>query len=111
MKNVARYKYVAQCVRLVKPWREYLLPLLQLTFRKLADIGNTVRMQFNQISKWANLVTVHAIPGFGVLEAIRTAESYHSDFGIFLIAELSSENNLITPDYTKSTFHVILKRK
>ncbi|XP_065207810.1 uridine 5'-monophosphate synthase-like [Planococcus citri] len=71
--------------------------------RKLADIGNTVRLQFNQISKWANLVTVHSIPGFGVLEAIKNAETFNENFGVFLIAELSSKDNLITPDYTKKT--------
>lgn len=59
-------------------------------------------MQFNQISKWANLITVHSIPGFGVLEAIKNAENFNLDVGVFLVAELSSENNLITPDYTKS---------
>lgn len=74
-------------------------------FRKLADIGNTVRLQFNQISKWANLVTVHSIPGFGVLEAIKNAETFNENFGVFLIAELSCKENLITPDYTKSNLY------
>lgn len=59
-------------------------------------------MQFNQLSKWANLVTVHSIAGFGVLEAIKTAENYNPDVGVFLIAELSSQDNLITAEYTKS---------
>lgn len=71
-------------------------------FRKLADIGNTVQLQFNKISKWANLVTVHSLPGFGVLEAIKSAETFNCDFGVFLVAELSSKQNLINADYTKS---------
>ena len=70
--------------------------------RKLADIGNTVRMQFNQLSKWSTLVTAHSISGFGILEGIKNAEKYASNVGVFLIAELSSKNNLITPDYKKS---------
>ena len=70
--------------------------------RKLADIGNTVRMQFNQLSKWAMLVTAHSVSGFGILEGIKNAESYSPNMGVFLIAELSSKSNLITPDYKKS---------
>lgn len=60
-------------------------------------------MQFNQLSKWANLVTVHSIAGFGVLEAIKIAEKFQSNIGVFLIAELSSQDNLISTDYSKST--------
>ena len=71
--------------------------------RKLADIGNTVRMQFNQLSRWATLVTVHSISGFGILEGIKNAESYSLEMGVFMVAELSSKNNLISPDYTKET--------
>ncbi|CAF1655700.1 unnamed protein product, partial [Didymodactylos carnosus] len=41
--------------------------------RKFADIGNTVSLQYtkglSQICEWADLVTVHALPGDGILKA------------------------------------------
>lgn len=79
-------------------------PLNSSDYRKLADIGNTVKLQFNQISKYAKLVTVHTLPGFGVLDAIQKAENYKSNYGVFLIAELSCQNNFINVDYTKSKY-------
>lgn len=59
-------------------------------------------MQFNQLSKWATLVTAHSVSGFGILEGIKNAESFSPDVGVFLIAELSSKDNLINADYKKS---------
>ena len=42
--------------------------------RKCADIGKTVEAQFNRepyaISSWADLVTVHGLPGPGILDGL-----------------------------------------
>ena len=42
--------------------------------RKFADIGKTVEAQFNRepyaISSWADLVTVHGLPGPGILDGL-----------------------------------------
>ncbi|KAK9874296.1 hypothetical protein WA026_002649 [Henosepilachna vigintioctopunctata] len=72
--------------------------------RKFADIGNTVQLQYSQglyqISSWASLITVHSLFGRSILDSI--IES-NDDIGVFLIAEVSSSNNLIDEKYTTET--------
>ncbi|XP_066258478.1 uridine 5'-monophosphate synthase-like [Euwallacea similis] len=74
--------------------------------RKFADIGNTVALQYSKglykISSWAGLVTVHSLFGRGVLDAIQGIEST-KEMGVFLLAETSASDNLITDAYTKAT--------
>lgn len=45
--------------------------------RKFADIGNTVQHQYTaglyRIVEWADLITVHALPGSGVVEGLKQA--------------------------------------
>ena len=54
------------------------------------------------VAEWADLVTVHAIPGAGILQALREAcQSRTRPLGCVLVAEMSSECNLITEEYTK----------
>ncbi|RZF47425.1 hypothetical protein LSTR_LSTR007352 [Laodelphax striatellus] len=73
--------------------------------RKFADIGETVRQQYCSYSPWADLVTVHPLPGDGVLKALKTAftESTSEPRAVFIVAQLSCQNNLITTDYTKDS--------
>jgi len=55
-----------------------------------------------EVSRWADLVTVHSLPGDGILKAIQTeAEKIDAPRGCFLLAEMSCEGNLITTDYVK----------
>lgn len=74
--------------------------------RKFSDIGNTVEFQFSKgiykISSWANLVTVHSLMGKGVLDAINVGKGLENK-GVFLLAEASSADNLITEDYVQNT--------
>ncbi|XP_054282429.1 uridine 5'-monophosphate synthase-like [Macrosteles quadrilineatus] len=71
--------------------------------RKFADIGNTVALQYAVIAPWADLVTVHGLPGDAVLGAIEAEAAKLSEpRGVFLVAQLSCAGNLITPQYTKS---------
>ncbi|XP_013143329.1 PREDICTED: uridine 5'-monophosphate synthase isoform X1 [Papilio polytes] len=85
---------------------------LLLEDRKFADIGNTVSLQYSKgvykISEWADCVTVHSLPGEGILKALNSASTDKSK-GVFLLAEMSSEGNLITTDYTKSTVNMAEK--
>jgi uridine monophosphate synthetase len=74
--------------------------------RKYADIGSTVAQQYSsgyfEVSRWADIVTVHALPGDGVLKAIKTeADKVEAPRGCFLLAEMSSEGNLISTGYVK----------
>ena len=54
------------------------------------------------VAEWADLVTVHAIPGAGILQALKEAcQSRTRPLGCVLVAEMSSKGNLITEEYTK----------
>lgn len=79
---------------------------LLLEDRKFSDIGKTVEYQYSKgmfrISSWANLITVHSLMGKGVLDAIKTSEGMN-ERGVFLLAEASSADNLITEEYVKNT--------
>uniref|UniRef100_A0A1B6KY40 Uridine 5'-monophosphate synthase n=1 Tax=Graphocephala atropunctata TaxID=36148 RepID=A0A1B6KY40_9HEMI len=72
--------------------------------RKFADIGHTAGLQYSLVRPWADLVTVHGLPGDGLLQGIQAEISKHpaSPRGVVLIAQLSCSGNLITPQYTKS---------
>jgi len=69
--------------------------------RKLADIGNTVRLQAERVVGWADLVTVHGVGGPGVLEGVMTAAKEKGrEVGVLIVAEMSSAGNLAKGDYT-----------
>lgn len=117
------------------------LNFLILEDRKFADIGNTVSLQYlkgtHKIGEWADCVTVHSLPGEGILKAINGSINGVSR-GVFLLAEMSSEvrkvyssfsdkvcglfvlcvimyhnfdfqGNLITPEYTEETVKMAAK--
>ncbi len=69
--------------------------------RKFADIGNTVKHQYRngiyKIEEWADFVTIHGVAGPGTLTGIMEGTKNR---GAFLLARMSSCNNLITEEYT-----------
>eukprot|EP01112_Ceratiomyxa_fruticulosa_P020618 TRINITY_DN7080_c0_g3_i1.p1 TRINITY_DN7080_c0_g3~~TRINITY_DN7080_c0_g3_i1.p1 ORF type:complete len:514 (-),score=97.56 TRINITY_DN7080_c0_g3_i1:48-1496(-) len=73
--------------------------------RKFADIGNSVKYQFeggvHKIASWANLITVHGVPGPGIISALSSEKC-----GILLLAEMSSKGTLAKGDYTKSVLEM-----
>lgn len=74
--------------------------------RKFADIGKTVQHQYSggllKISQWADIVTVHALPGAGVIKGLKAAltESEMKSRACLVIAEMSSAGNLASEGYT-----------
>uniref|UniRef100_A0A182LTP8 Uridine 5'-monophosphate synthase n=1 Tax=Anopheles culicifacies TaxID=139723 RepID=A0A182LTP8_9DIPT len=78
--------------------------------RKFADIGNTVAQQYAgglcRIADWADLVTVHALPGQGILKGLKSAISADRPLatrGVFLLAEMSTEGALTDEKYSTAT--------
>lgn len=76
--------------------------------RKFADIGSTVAHQYGggvyRICDWADLVTVHSVPGPGIITGLYSvARGCNEPRGILLLAEMSSSGTLCTDDYAAST--------
>lgn len=58
-----------------------------------------------RIVEWADIVTVHAIPGPGVVAGLKSVMGDRVRGGLIL-AEMSSEGNLCTPQYKSSALSI-----
>ncbi|XP_028250288.1 uridine 5'-monophosphate synthase [Parambassis ranga] len=77
--------------------------------RKFADIGNTVKHQYEgglyQISSWSHVVNAHAVPGPGVVKGL-SAVGKPLGRGGLLIAQMSSQGSLATGEYTNAVLQM-----
>ncbi|CAO2631644.1 Uridine 5'-monophosphate synthase [Lemmus lemmus] len=81
--------------------------------RKFADIGNTVRKQYEgkcvqqssifKIASWADVVNAHVVPGSGVVKGLQEV-GLPLHRACLLIAEMSSVGSLATGSYTKAAY-------
>ncbi|CCH59975.1 hypothetical protein TBLA_0C01610 [Henningerozyma blattae CBS 6284] len=78
--------------------------------RKFADIGSTVQHQYDsgiyKIVNWAHLVTVHGVPGSGILSGLNLAaepvvQKIGQHRGALMLAQLSSKGSLAFGEYTQ----------
>ena len=80
--------------------------------RKFADIGNTTLLQLTNgvfnMSKWADLITVHTLPGPGILQSIEDV-CLQNNIGVLLLLEMSSSGNLLSPQYQSASIDFIAK--
>ncbi len=79
--------------------------------RKFADIGSTVQQQYvngiYKIAEWADIVNAYVISGPDIVKALQeVAVKYNEPRGVLLIAQLSSANNLITPEHTQAVVSI-----
>jgi len=83
--------------------------------RKFADIGKISRDQMGgiyAINTWADLVTSHLISGPDIVDGINAAwEDVDRKGGVFLLAQMSSRGNLLSPEYSDNVINLGIGKK
>ena len=68
--------------------------------RKYADIGTIMARQVNNVSKWADIISVHSISGKESLEQL-------NNMSLIIIGNLSTKDNIIDSNYMIRTSQIV----
>lgn len=82
--------------------------------RKFADIGNTVKWQYQQgmyrIVDWSDMTNAHTVPGEGIISGLKEV-GLPKERGLILLAQMSSKGTLAKDQYTQATVDMALRHR
>ena len=83
--------------------------------RKFADIGKTFHKQLYsgiyKIASWADVITIHGLSSDGMINKLYNISKLNNMNipKVLIVAQMSSQNNIISNDYSQQCYSIALK--